>query len=58
MRDYYYILGVKENSSLQEIKTAYRKLALKFHPDKNEGEKYFEEMFKAIQKKENLMRLN
>ena len=34
--------------SLQEIKTAYRKLALKFHPDKNEGEKYFEEMFKAI----------
>ena len=48
MRDYYYILGIKENSSLQEIKTTYRKLALKFHPDKNEGEKYFEEMFKAI----------
>ncbi len=50
MRDYYYILGVKENSSLQEIKTAYRKLALKFHPDKNEGEKYFEECLKRYLK--------
>lgn len=48
MKDYYYILGVKSNSTEKEIKSAYRKLSLKFHPDKNEGDKFFEERFKEI----------
>lgn len=48
MKDYYQILGIKPNASIAEIKTAYRKLSKKFHPDLNDGDKYFEEMFKEI----------
>ena len=48
MRDYYYILGISEKANEQEIKSAYRKLSNKFHPDKNNGEKFFEERFKEI----------
>lgn len=49
MKNYYYILGLKENSSIQDIKKAYRKLSKKFHPDINNGDDFFEERFKEIQ---------
>lgn len=48
MKNYYDILGIEFESDLSEVKSAYRKLSKKFHPDLNPNDKFFEKMFKDI----------
>jgi len=48
MKDYYRILGVQPTATADEIKKAYRQLALKYHPDRNQGDKLSETLFKQI----------
>ena len=47
-RDYYQVLGVNKGASEAEIKKAYRKMAMQYHPDRNQGNKEAEEKFKEV----------
>ncbi|MFC6269013.1 J domain-containing protein [Frigoriflavimonas asaccharolytica] len=48
MKDYYYFLGVERDASSEDIKKAFRKLSLKYHPDKNENDDFFALRFREV----------
>ena len=54
-RDYYEVLGVSKTASEDEIKKAYRQIAIKYHPDRNPGDKKAEELFKEAAEAYNVL---
>ena len=54
-RDYYEVLGVSKTASEEEIKKAYRKIAIQYHPDRNPGDKQAEEKFKEAAEAYNVL---
>ena len=54
-RDYYEVLGINRSADEKEIKRAYRKLAKKYHPDMNPGDKQAEQKFKEITEAYNVL---
>ena len=54
-RDYYEVLGVDKTASEEDIKKAYRKIAIKYHPDRNPGDKEAEEKFKEAAEAYNVL---
>ena len=54
-RDYYEVLGIGKNATDAEIKSAYRKLAKKYHPDLNPGDKDAEEKFKEVKDRKSVV---
>ena len=55
MRNHYQTLGLLPEASAEDIRKAYRFFASKFHPDKHDGDKFFEEKFKEIQEANNVL---
>ena len=49
MKNYYYFLGINEDASAEDIKKAYRKLSMKYHPDKNDNDEFFKLRFREVQ---------
>lgn len=49
MKDYYYFLGLNTDASIEDIKKTYRKLSLKYHPDKNTDDQFFADRFREVQ---------
>ncbi len=55
LKDYYYFLGITPDASAEDIRRAYRKLSLKYHPDKNANDEFFEKRFREVQEAYNTL---